>query len=113
MTPSHSSHFLNLDPLTTLSSPLSQSPVSRQIPAGGPKSSPGQGLCVSAEDSTVFPGIYRPTGTIRRCWNPARKDQINIRFKQPNNTYNNTKRRERQSISYFTRFARRNGQSCF
>ncbi|MEQ2308799.1 hypothetical protein AMECASPLE_031955 [Ameca splendens] len=57
MTPSHSSHFLNLDSLTTLSSPLSQSSVSRQVPAGGPKSSPGKGLCVSAGDSRVH-GLF-------------------------------------------------------
>ncbi|MEQ2227300.1 hypothetical protein ILYODFUR_036311 [Ilyodon furcidens] len=32
---------------------------------------------------TVFTGIYQPAGILRRNWNPAPKDQINVRFKQP------------------------------
>ncbi|MEQ2306441.1 hypothetical protein AMECASPLE_008382, partial [Ameca splendens] len=56
------------------------SSVSRQTPAGrGPVP---ERVCVSLLETavrTVFPGVYRPAGTIRRCWNPTRKDQINVR----------------------------------
>ncbi|MEQ2294029.1 hypothetical protein AMECASPLE_039624 [Ameca splendens] len=86
MTPSHSSHIFKSRFNSPLCPLLSLSSVSRQTPAGGQKSSPGKGLCVSLMKTAVrtsFLGVYRPAGILRRSWNPAPKDQINVRFKQP------------------------------
>ncbi|MED6289139.1 hypothetical protein CHARACLAT_033235, partial [Characodon lateralis] len=86
MTPSHSSHFFKSKLNSPLCLLLSLSPVSRQIPAGRPRSSPGKGLCVSLLKTAVHTVF---SWNLPTCWNPQAyldsglKDQINVRFKQP------------------------------
>ncbi|MEQ2250304.1 hypothetical protein ILYODFUR_038600 [Ilyodon furcidens] len=66
------SHF-NSSEWRNLAFASTKSSVSHQIPAGGPKSSPGKGsVCLlKTAVRTVFTGVYRPAGNLRRSWNPA------------------------------------------